>query len=207
MAFSLIPKDDQYFADFDQGIAMVRQISQVWLAAVRGGQLEPELASRVKVLETDLDQVTKRCLARLDSSFVTPIEREDIHLLAVNIDDVADILEAAANRIDIYGITAPTPELRELVEALDEMIALLVGAVGALRSLKPAAVRSAIARIDLLEEKVDRTYREALRVLFARHPEAYELVRWKEIYDLLERAADHGRHVARTLNHILVRHS
>lgn len=207
MGFSLIPKDDQYFADFDEGIAMVRKISRTWLEAVRSGRLDNQLALEIKVMETDLDDVTKRCLARLDSSFVTPIEREDIHTLAVSIDDVADILEAAANRIDIYGITAPTPEMIEFVEALDEMMGLLVGAVGALRSLKPADVRGATARIDVLEEKVDRTYREALRVLFARHPEAYDLVRWKEIYDLLERAADHGRHVARTLNHILVRHS
>ena len=83
----------------------------------------------------------------------------------------------------------------------------LVVAVQALRTLKPGAVRDATTKVDLLEEKVDQLFRDAQRALFKRHPEAYDLVRWKEVYDHLEEAADHGRHIARTVNHILVRHS
>lgn len=207
MAFSLIPKDDRYFADFDRGIALVRAISQALLEGVRESRLDAQLAKKIKALETELDGITKSCLQRLDATFVTPIEREDIHLLAVRIDDVADMLEAAASRMDIYGIEEPTPALRLMVEKLDEMMGQLVHAVGSLRKLKPSEMRAATSRVDELEEKLDDVYRESLRNLFSRRPEAYDLVRWKEIYDLLERASDHGRRVARTLNHIVVRHS
>lgn len=203
----LIPKNDAYFEDFDTAIALVRKMSQTLHEAVNQPKLPEGLWNRVKELETQADAIVRRCLTRLDETFVTPIEREDIHMLIVNIDDVADMIEAATSRVDIYEITEPTPELRTMVAALDEMVEQLVTAVQSLRTLKPVAVREATVKVDRLEEKIDTLYRDTLRVLFRRHPEAFDLVRWKDVYDLIEEASDRGRHVARTLNHILVRHS
>ncbi len=207
MAFSLIPKNDKYFEDFDAAISIVREITQTLRAGVDQDRIPKDLWRRIKALEVKADDVVRRVHIRLDESFVTPIEREDIHLLIVTIDDVADTVAAAVSRLDVYEIEEPTDDLRSIVRALDEMTEQLVIAVTALRTLKPINVREATGKVDVLEEKIDDIFRDALRRLFKRRPEAFDLVRWKDVYDNLEAASDHGRHVARTVNHILVRHS
>jgi predicted phosphate transport protein (TIGR00153 family) len=156
-----------------------------------------KLDADAKAMEVSADAIVKRVHIRLDESFVTPIEREDIHLLAVTIDDVADTTVAAASRLDVYAIEAPTDEMRAMVRTLDEMVEQLEVAVKALRTLKPLNVREATAKVDVLEEKADDLYREALRRLFARHPEAFELVRWKDVYERFERGTNKCADVAR----------
>jgi predicted phosphate transport protein (TIGR00153 family) len=207
MGFSLIPKNDKYFEDFDAAIAIVREITKVLRDGVEQERLPKDLWKRIKALEVKADGVVRQCLLRLDETFVTPIEREDIHLLITNIDDVADAISAAASRIDLYEVEEATEDMRAIARALDQMSEQLEIAVRALRTLKPANVREATGKVDVLEEKIDDLFREALRRLFKRRPEAFDLVRMKDILDNLEAAADHGRHVARSVNHILVRHS
>lgn len=207
MAFSLIPRNDKYFEDFDQAIGIVREMARLLRAGVEQPKIPADLWKKMKEEEARADKVVRLCLSRLDASFITPIEREDIHMLTVTIDDVADALEAASSRFDMFAIEEPTEELRKIVAAIDEMVEQLVIVVRELRTLQPAPIREATARVDVLEERVDDLFREAQRALFNRHPEAYDLVRWKEVYDHLELASDYGRKVARTVNHILVRHS
>jgi uncharacterized protein len=207
MGFSPLPRNKKFFNFFDQGIELVRNMSQNLCQAIAGEVIPLDLWERLKVLEKEADGVKHGCLSLLETTFVTPFEREDIYRLAADIDDVADALEAVAARIDIYAVHAPTGELRAMAGALDEMMGQLVMAVRALRDLDPGEIQAATKRVDLLEEKVDSMHRDTLRGLFNRHPDAWDLVRWKEIYDLLEEAADHGRHVSRTVRHILVRHS
>jgi len=207
MGFRLLPRNDDYFADFDEAVGLVCEMTRIMKEAVAQPVLPKDLAATIKALEVKGDVVTKRCLVRLDTSFVTPIEREDIHSLAVTIDDVADALEAATNRFDIFGVTEPTEALRAIVGALDEIAQQLVPVVSGVRTLQPAKVRDAAWKVSELEEKVDVLVREALRELFQRRPEAYELLRWREIYGILEQASDYGRNVARMVGHILVRHS
>lgn len=207
MAMNLIPKNDKYFEDFDRQMALVREMTSRLRKDVAGPTIPRDLRSAIKKLEVEADSVVKAVLSRLEDSFVTPIEREDIHLLTVNIDDMADAVEAATNLFDMFEIEEPTTELRAIANALDEMAEQLVVAVQALRTLKPGTVREATLKVDVLEERIDELFREAQRALFKRRPEAYDLVRWKEVYDHLEEASDHGRHIARTVNHILVRHS
>lgn len=207
MKFNLIPKNDKYFDDFNTIVGIVQQITRELVVAVSGEEIAPGVWTRVKAMEKQADGMVKTITTRLEASFVTPIEREDIHLLAVTIDDVADALTSMTGRFETFEIHAPNEDLRILVGALDEMLDYLVIAVEKLRTLEPAAVHAATDKVDALEEKVDLLYREACKRLFQRRPEAYDLVRWKEVYDLLEEAADHGRHVARTVNHIVVRHS
>jgi uncharacterized protein Yka (UPF0111/DUF47 family) len=204
---ALIPKNDKYFEDFDRHVAVVRKMTQTLKAAVEQPQIPQDLWPTMKALEHEADAIVRTVLSRLERSFITPIEREDIHLLAVTIDDMADALDAAANRMDIFDIREPTPDLRDIARALDEMGEELVIAIEALKTMKPGTVRDATGKVDLLEERIDGLFRSALKALFQRHPEAYDLVRWKEVYDLLEMAADHGRHIARAVNHIVVRHA
>lgn len=207
MKLNLVPKNDKYFDDFNKIVDIVRRICRELLNAVESDRLPQDIWRRVKALEREADAVVKAITSRLEQSFVTPIEREDIHLLAVTIDDVADSLSSMTARFEIFEIETPNDDLRALMRALDQMAEQMVIAVHELRTLDAAAVREATARVDTLEETIDDLYRSACKRLFQRRPEAYDLVRWKEVYDLLEEAADHGRHVARTVNHIVVRHS
>ncbi|HMV69156.1 MAG TPA: DUF47 family protein [Myxococcota bacterium] len=205
--FSLLPKNLSYFDDFDEAIGFARALVRTVREAADAGRFQADLTTRTKQLEKEADQIVRRCLARLDESFVTPIEREDIHTLIVEIDDISDKIEGCASRLDIYGISEPTPELKHMLALVDEMAERLGVAVKAIRTLDGEAIRNEVLRINELEERVDVLYRETLRGLFARRPEAYDLVRWKDIYDTVEDAADHCRYVGRTVNHILVRHS
>lgn len=207
MAFSLIPKNDAYFTDFEEAIVLARDMANTLAHATSQVTLPENLWTQLKTTEVKADEIVRRCLARMDQSFVTPIEREDIHLLIMSIDDVCDTLAAIGSRLDVYGIQQPTQEMRAIAQALVSMLEQLVVAVTALRTLKPVDVREAIARVAEIERRVDDLFREALRALFRRQPEAYELVRWHDIYDMLEATADHGRQVARVVGHILVRHS
>jgi uncharacterized protein Yka (UPF0111/DUF47 family) len=205
--FSLLPKNLSYFDDFDEAIRIARSLVRTMREEADSGRFTPDLSVRTKAQEKEADQIVKRCLRRLDESFVTPIEREDIHTLIVEIDDISDKMEGCASRMDVYGITEPTPELKHMLALVDEMAERLGVAVTGIRTLDGAIIHAEVQRINELEERVDVLYRETLRTLFARRPEAYDLVRWKDIYDTVEDAADHCRYVARTVNHILVRHS
>lgn len=204
---ALIPKNDKYFEDFDRHVAVVRKMVHTLRTAVELPMIPQDLWPSMKKMEHEADSIVRDVLSRLERSFITPIEREDIHLLAVTIDDMADALDAATNRMDIFDIREATPDLRDIVRALDEMAAELVIAITALKTMKPSTVRDATGKVDLLEERIDELFRNSQKALFQRRPEAYELVRWKEVYDLLELAADHGRHIARAVNHIVVRHA
>jgi hypothetical protein len=202
-----LPANEFYFDAFERHMALVREMLHVLSNAVAQPKLPTDLWERIKALEVEADGIVREVMTRLEASFVTPLERDDIHRLTNEIDDMADALQAAASRIDTYDITVPTAGLREMVAAIDEMTSQLAVAVRALRTLKPGVVRDATGRADMLEQKIDYAYRDILRHLFASHPEPYDLVRWKDVYGLLEHAADRGKTISQLVDRILVRHT
>lgn len=206
-SFSLIPKNDAYFTDFREAMELVVVIAREVEAAVAAPALPADLFQRVQVSDDHMRGVVRRCLHRLDSSFVTPIEREDIHALIHHVSDVGEMLHIATSQFDIYAIDAGDETLRQMAAKIVEMAVALTEAIGSLKSLDPNTVRPLTGKVRRLEDEVDVLYREAIRALFARRPEAYDLVRWKDVYESLENAADRARTVARTVEHILVRHS
>ena len=205
--FSLIPKNDVYFTDFDEAAALASESIAIFATAVSQSPLPKSLGPDVLALEEKTAVITDRVLDRLDNSFITPIEREDIYRLITEIDGIADDMEGITGRMDVFGITEPTPELSAIAVVLSEMGTHVRTCIQALRTMDPKAVRDETRLVAALEEKVDDLYREALRSLFARRPEAWDLVRWKEIYDAVENVADDLLRIARTIGHILVRHS
>lgn len=205
--FSLIPKNDVYFTDFDEAAALASEAIAIFATGVSQSPLPKSLGPDVLALEEKTAVITDRVLDRLDNSFITPIEREDIYRLITEIDGIADDMEGITGRMDVFGITEPTHELSAIAVVLSEMGTHVRTCIQALRTMDPKAVRDETRLVAALEEKVDDLYREALRSLFARRPEAWDLVRWKEIYDAVENVADDLLRIARTIGHILVRHS
>lgn len=207
MGFSLMPKNDSYFDDFDQSIALIVEISRVVEAGLTQAPLDLATLQPVFDLEEQADQITARCLERLDSSFVTPIEREDIQRLITGIDDVADHYEGFVTALDVYGVTEIRPDLVGMATGCRQLCEALVKAVSLVRRLSPSDVRAATTEAKRQEDAIDDLHRGALKTLFRSRPDAHVLVSWKDLYDRLEETSDRGREVALTIEHILVRHS
>jgi predicted phosphate transport protein (TIGR00153 family) len=207
MGFNLMPKNDSYFDDFDEAVALVAEIARVVERGMSVNPIDSAGLKRVFELEHAADKITARCLARLDNSFVTPIEREDIQRLMTGIDDVADHYEGFVTALDVYDVVEMRPELVEMAASTRELCEALMRAVSSVRKLNPTEVRAATTEAKRLEDVVDGLHREALRTLFRSRPEAHLLVSWKDLYDRLEETSDRGREVALIVEHILVRHS
>lgn len=164
---------------FDQGIRTTP--AEDWVAFRR----------RIKEMEHKGDEVTHEILDRLDKTFVTPLEKEDIRSLAHVLDDIVDCIDSIAERLVIYRITkvpVPFQDMSALaVEASSELVKLVQG----LRRLSETSeARSRIRLIKELENHADTIYHQALGDMFERHLEAIELIKWKELFDTMERTVD-----------------
>ena len=181
-------------------VAAFRHMTQNW------GQLESE-RQKVKAIESAADEIGHEIFERLGRTFITPIDREDIARLAHVMDDVVDSVFAAANRIALVKLPAPTPPLTAMIEILDKQVAQVVMAVRALR--KPGSmaklVRPYAIEIHRLENEGDRTLRMALEELFATN-DPMHILRHKEIYEFLEHATDKCEDVADALSDIVRKH-
>jgi uncharacterized protein Yka (UPF0111/DUF47 family) len=159
----------------------------------------------IKDLEHEADILTHDVIARIDKSFITPIDREDIHLLASRLDDVIDLIDGTARRAHMFRI-------REVRQCALDLTIILVRASetveGAVTSVKkPRIVVEANRKVKQLEEEGDGVYHEAMGRLFDGEPDALDVIKWKELYDTIERAIDQCEDVANTLESISLKNS
>ncbi len=205
MLSRLIPADEEFFSLFDQLAGHLNT------AAVLLDQLftEPhrtaELVKKIKDVEHQADQLTLAVNVRIDKSFITPIDREDIHLLASRLDDVIDRLDGTARRVvmlHINEVREPAPAMAHVVVRASEHIAKAVKSIR-----KPAEVSAQVAEIKKLEEEGDALYHEAVGALFAGRPDPLEVIRWKEVFETLEIAIDQCMGVANALHSISIKNS
>jgi uncharacterized protein len=159
----------------------------------------------LKRLEHEADQVTHEVVNRLDRTFITPLDREDIHQLASNLDDVMDAMDGTARRSQIFHL-GPAPEgVKLLCEVIQRMVGVLSVAVARLK--KAEDVMEYCIEAKRLEEEGDALYHDSLGRLFATERDAIELIKWKEIYDDLERTLDQSEDVANVLESISLKHA
>ena len=158
----------------------------------------------IKQLEHEADQVTHEVVNRLDRTFITPLDREDIHQLASDLDDVIDAMDGIARRAQIFHLGVTPPGVMRLVEVIERMVAVLGQAVGKLKTGDDVLRHCIEAK--QLEEEGDTIYHEVLGDLFAKETNALEVMKWKEIYDHLERTLDQAEDVANVLESITIKH-
>lgn len=158
----------------------------------------------IKQLEHEADQVTHEVVNRLDRTFITPLDREDIHQLASDLDDVIDAMDGIARRAQIFHLGVTPPGVMRLVEVIERMVGVLGEAVAKLKT-GDEVLRHCIA-VKKLEEEGDTIYHEVLGDLFAHETNALEVMKWKEIYDHLERTLDQAEDVANVLESITIKH-
>ena len=196
----LIPRDEEFFKMFaalaSRLTAAARLLNQLF-------QEPAQLAERVaeiKALEHEADTVTHDVIERIDTSFVTPIDREDIHLLASRLDNVIDLIDGTARRAQMFRITDVRPAAIDLTAILVRAGEAIEGAVTSVK--KPRIVAQTSVMVKRLEEEGDTLYHSAVGALFDGQPDALEVIKWKELYDTIERALDQCEDVANTLESI-----
>jgi predicted phosphate transport protein (TIGR00153 family) len=205
VAFRLIPKEERFYDDFT---AMAEQIKRG--AQLLDSMLAPEKpvwdrADEIKEVEHKCDFLTHEIIQRLNRTFVTPLDREDIHELARSLDDVMDAIDASATILKLYHIDSVRPGARELARLVLDSADQLVGAVKALEKRK--GVAECAVEINRLENEADRAHQAAVQALFADERDAVVIIKWKEIFDFLEQATDRCEDVANVLEGVVVKHA
>ena len=201
--FSLFPKEEDFFALFRQQAAIVRQGCDRLYEMVKAFDNLEERAADLKRIEHDGDIVTHDIFERLNRTFITPIEREDIHDLASGLDDVLDSAEAVGSRLVLFHIERATPEALKLANILRQCGIQLEQAVVHLREFKN--LRNFTIELNRLENEADAVSREAVAELFSGRHETLDVLRWKEIYGRLEAATDQCEDVANVIEAIVIK--
>jgi hypothetical protein len=159
----------------------------------------------IKDVEHKADVLTSTINQRIDKSFVTPIDREDIHMLASRLDDVIDLIDGAARRFEMLHIDVVKEPARSLARVLVDAATHIQTGVSAIRETK--RVTEQAAHIKRLEEEADAIYHAAVGDLFGGHPDPLDVMKWKEMYDTLERATDSCMGVAQVLQSVALKNA
>ena len=204
MSFRLIPREEKFYDDF---IALAEQL------VVGASHLDRmlstdtpqwEVAADIQRVEQGCDTIAHEIFQRLNRTFVTPIDREDIHALAKSLDDVMDAIDAAATAIGRYRVSPVRFGARELARTISESASQLKKALQALE--RKTGVHVANVEVNRLENEADRIHDQALRRLFDEEKDPITVIKWKEVLDYLEEATDRCEDVADVLEGVVVKH-
>jgi predicted phosphate transport protein (TIGR00153 family) len=201
----LIPRDEQFFELFDQLSNHLATAAKLLDALFGDREHLDDHIKAIKDIEHKADLLTLTINQRIDKSFITPIDREDIHHLASRLDDVIDLLDGTSRRFEMLHINEVRPQARQLTNVLVRATAEIQTAVSEMR--KPPQVNEHVALIKHLEEEGDAIYHEAVGVLFAGTPDPLDVIKWKEMYDTLEGAIDSCMGVAQVLQSISLKNA
>jgi uncharacterized protein len=204
MRFRLIPREEKFFADF---ITLADRIVSGATLLERMLASDPpawDTALQIKQIESECDSLTHNIIQRLNSTFVTPIDREDIHGLAKSLDDVMDAIDAAAAVTRRYRMDKLRYGARELASLTWQSAMQVKVAVEALERKK--GVHQLAVEVNRLENAADDVHDEALRRLFEEEKDAITVIKWKEVLDLLEEATDRCEDCANVLESVVVKH-
>lgn len=204
----LLPREEKFFELFEESAQNVLKGARMLKEMIDGGELTDEQAEKIHEVEHRGDDLTHELMARLNRTFVTPIDREDIHNMTSCLDDVLDYVEATSDRLALFAITEPTPEAKELARIIVEAAEEICKGVKGLHTLRnPEEILHRCQEINRLENEADTVSRAALGRLFRGEFTALEAIAWKDLYDHLEDATDKCEDVANVLESIVVKYS
>jgi uncharacterized protein Yka (UPF0111/DUF47 family) len=201
----LLPKEHSFFDQFDQHIQLGQEAARLFAEMLEHYNDAPAKARRIAEVEHQADEVTHRTLAMLHSTFITPLDRDQIHALITGLDDVVDLIHGASRRMLLYGIQQPTTALKALARALVLSVDELAIAVKNLRDLRNAAViLKSCVEINKLENDGDALRDDAIASLLKNETNGVEVLKWKEIYESVETALDCCEDVANILEGVVL---
>jgi hypothetical protein len=205
MAFSLIPRDVKFYDEFVALAGEIRTGARMLRDMLGADPIDMSKVAAIKDQEHVCDERTRGIVDRLNRTFVTPLDREDIHSLAIKLDDVMDAIDAAAAVMRLYKLTQARPGARRLAELVCESMDRICEALAALERRK--GVLELVARVNQLEREADRMHQDSIVALFDEERDPIVVMKWKEILDFLEAATDRCQDVSDSLEGIVVKHA
>jgi uncharacterized protein len=205
LRFRLIPRNEDFYAQFVTLATQLRVGSGLLEEMLAHDPAVWDKAEEIKEVEHKCDHLTHQIISRLNTTFVTPIDREDIHALAKSLDDVMDAVDACAKVIRLYKIGTVRYGARELAHVVSLSVDQVKHALEALD--KKTGVAQRAVEINRLENEADRIHEEALRRLFDEERDPIMIIKWKEILDFLEEATDRCEDVANLLEGVVVKNA
>jgi predicted phosphate transport protein (TIGR00153 family) len=201
----LLPKKNEFFDLFARHAALTVRGAHELQAMLSDLHNVEEQSKRVKATEHDADAIAHKTMEMLHRSFITPIERGDIHRIVSRIDDILDYIEAASQRLWLYEIRDATPEAKEMARVLVQSTEMVRQCVEALPRMKtPEPILAACVEINRLENECDTLLRLATARLFKEERDPLMVIKWKEIYENIEDATDRCEDVANVLEGVVL---
>lgn len=215
MRFRLFPRDDGFYPLFDDAAQNVADCARRFRDLLDyysdDGDLEPasrdveKLVNLINDCESRGDEITRDVLRRLNKSFVTPFDREDIHALTEELDDVVDEMQAAADLLVLHRVVKPLPEVRDLADILVKAADANVALIAKLPRLRD--MESELEAIGRLESEGDQTYRRLVAHLFSGEFKAFNVLKWKDIIEAIEKSVNAIENISDIVESIVLKHA
>lgn len=202
--FKLIPRDAEFFDAFERQAECALAAALSLQGLVHEFRDPQAKVAAIKDLEHQGDRITHELVKRLNTTFVTPLDREDIHELASRLDDVLDYIDAAAAALVVYRIKEPTSGSRAMTDVVVDTVTAMVAATRCLRRFDPAFHSHAV-EVHRHENRADQLLRTNVAALFDEAGDPIEVLKWKEIYETMEGITDRCEDVANVIESILVK--
>jgi predicted phosphate transport protein (TIGR00153 family) len=204
----LFPKQENFFEYFEELANKIEEGGQFFLEMTQKRDYSEAKVARLKDIEHEADAITHRTYERMHKTFLTPIDREDIYALVNKMDSIMDVIEATAIRIHLYKVKKPDDQIIKQAKILNEAIQKIKGIVHGLRNMKNSKmILDGCVEINTLENAGDVVLRTIMANLFENEKDAIELIKWKDIFYLLEEGIDVCEDVSNIVEGIVLKHA
>lgn len=205
-----LPKDRIFYDLFEQVADNVSLMSKKLKAMVFENDFDKRAAtiSQLEDLEHTNDELTHRIFTELGRNFITPFDREDIHYLASSLDDIADYIYASAKKINFYRVNPNDSGIQKLAEIIENICAQVRNAVGELRNMKDMRlITESLVKINSMENQADDVFDMSIENLFATEPDAKEVIKKREIYQVMEIVTDKCEDAGNVIESIIIKYA
>ncbi|MBX6353533.1 MAG: DUF47 domain-containing protein [Thermoflavifilum sp.] len=200
-------RDKQLFGYLVQVAANIEEATQMFQTGLKDLAHPESLAARIKALEHKGDECVSELVTLLNSTYITPLEREDFLALAIKMDDILDGFEACTVRFDLYNVTESTPVMNDFADTLVQSAREIRAAIDKLNNRKLLDIRQHTLSLNQLEKAGDTLLRNSLRALFQDESDVLRVIKLKEIYEILESITDRCQDVADVLDSVIVKNA
>ncbi|MFA6584202.1 MAG: DUF47 family protein [Elusimicrobiaceae bacterium] len=208
MAFSLMPKETKFFDLLDQQAQNAANVAKYFREIAETGRFDEETVKKMNDMESEGDTLSHEITDMLNRTFITPIDREDIHLLTNEVDDIVDFINSITSRMKLYKLPQANDEVKQFAKVIEEATAMLAKAVNGMRDFKRSRrLLDYCIDINRLENVGDQLRDNSICKLFDTEKDPIMVIKWKGIYESAEVVLDKCEHVAKTIESIVVKQS
>lgn len=206
MLSKFFPKDFNFFKLFEKQVSCAMDAARFFKEVVSRDGVSEDALSKMGAIEHQADEVAHTIIEQLNKTFITPIDREDIHTLTTQLDDIVDMINTIMSRMRIYGISGVNKNLVEFACVIEQSVQAVAQAIGGLRNIKNVkAVFDACVEVNRLENVGDTIRDRVLMELFESQKDPIEVIKWKDIYQDAETVLDVCEDVAHIVDSIMVK--